>query len=56
MERIVHVALDFDDARRWDVEQHISLTPEERQQAAKELRDRVYGADCPDVRETRRPS
>jgi len=51
MERIVHIARDFRDAREWDIQQHVSLTPEERQRIAKELRDRVYGTDCPDVRE-----
>jgi hypothetical protein len=56
MERIVRVARDFDEARRWDVEQHVTMTPHERQRAAKELRDRVYGTACPDVRDTRRPS
>ena len=54
MERIVHVAHDFREAREWDVEQHVSMTPEQRQRAAKELRDRVYGTLCPDVREAHR--
>ena len=54
MERIVHIARSFDEARAWDIEQHLALTPEERQRAAKELRDRVYGADCPDVRQVHR--
>ncbi|MBI5486251.1 MAG: hypothetical protein HY905_02845 [Deltaproteobacteria bacterium] len=51
MERIVHVARDFREARAWDIEQHVSMTPEQRQRAAKELRDRVYGPHCPDVRD-----
>jgi hypothetical protein len=54
MERIVHVARDFREARAWDIEQHLAMTPEQRQRAAKELRDRVYGANCPDVREADR--
>ncbi|MDI7268995.1 MAG: hypothetical protein QME96_13485 [Myxococcota bacterium] len=56
MERIVHVADGFEQARAWDIEQHVSMTPEERRQAAKELRDRVYGTDRPDVRESQRLS
>jgi hypothetical protein len=56
MERVVHVARSFDEARAADIEQHLALSPEERQRAAKELRDRVFGTDRPDVREAQRRS
>jgi NTP pyrophosphatase (non-canonical NTP hydrolase) len=52
MERIVHKSRSFEEADRWDIEQHISMTPEERQEVAQELRERVYGRDAPDVRES----
>lgn len=51
MERIVHISRSFEEAEEWDILQSIMMTPEERLEAAKELRDRVYGKDRPDVRE-----
>ena len=54
MERIVRKSRTFEEADRWDVEQHTSMTPEERQRAAKELRERAYGKQPPDVRESTR--
>ncbi len=54
MDRVAHKATSFADAERWDREQHWAMTPDERLAAAKELRDRVYGRDAPDVREAER--
>ncbi len=51
MKPIVHKATSFQDADAWDIAQHIKMTPEERQKAAKELRDRYYGKNAPDVRD-----
>ena len=51
MKPIVHKATGFQDADAWDIAQHIQMTPEERQKAAKELRDRFYGKNAPDVRD-----
>ena len=51
MKPIVHKANSFQDADAWDIAQHIQMTPEERQKAAKELRDRCYGKNAPDVRD-----
>jgi len=53
MEKVVHVARSFADAERWDIEQQIRLTPEQRQAIAGELRKRVYGPHPPDVRTSR---
>ncbi len=50
MERIVHKSMSFEEAREWDIEQAISMSPEERLAAAKVLRDRFYPSDAPDVR------
>jgi hypothetical protein len=50
VERIVHKAHGFDEARAWDIAQLAAMTPDERRRVAKALRDRYYGADCPDVR------
>lgn len=43
MKRIVNKALDQKEAELWDILQQISMKPEERQQAAKELKRKVYG-------------
>lgn len=51
MERIVHIAKSFEEAEEWDIQQNISMTPDERLTAARELAERVYGKDQPDVRE-----
>lgn len=51
MERIVHKTRNFKKAAEWDVMQQLQMTVEERQEAAKELQRRVYGANVPDVRE-----
>ena len=51
MERVVHRALSHDQARAWDIEQHVSMTPEERLRAARVLKDRAYPHDSKDVRE-----
>jgi hypothetical protein len=53
-DRTVHKARGFDEARRWDIEQHVSATHEERQATARELKRRVYGDGAPDVREAER--
>lgn len=54
MERIVHKSHSFEEAQEWDIRQQLEMTPEERQRVARALRDRVYGADAPDVRESER--
>jgi hypothetical protein len=54
MEREAHKSRSFADADRWDKEQQWAMTPDERLAIAKELRDRVYGKDAPDVRESER--
>ena len=51
MERIVHKSHSFKEAEEWDILQHIQMSPEERQNAAKELKKRVYGNHAPDIRE-----
>lgn len=50
IKRAVHISYEFVDAESWDIEQQVSLSPEERQKAAKELRSRVFGKTVRDVR------
>ena len=52
MKRIYHKAKNFKEAEEWDINQHLSMTPEERQAVAKALRKRVYGRKTIDVRES----
>jgi hypothetical protein len=43
MERIINKAKSHKEAEKWDILQQINMSPEERQQAAKKLKDRIYG-------------
>jgi len=54
MEREANKAHSFAEAERWNLKQLWAMTPEQRLEIAKVLRDRVYGADAPDVRESER--
>jgi len=54
MERIVHIAVDFQDAEQWDIQQQLAMTPDERLEAAHQLICRHYGTDLPDVRDSHR--
>lgn len=48
--RSFNIATSFSAAKDWDIFQQISLTPDQRQRAAKELKRRVFGKHAPDVR------
>jgi hypothetical protein len=54
MERVANKAHSFAEAERWDREQMWAMTPDERIEIARILRDRAYGPDAPDVRESER--
>jgi hypothetical protein len=49
-DRSFNKAMNFSEAERWDILQQISMTPEQRQRAAKELKQRVFGKHAPDIR------
>ena len=51
MKRIVHKTYSFKDAEEWDIQQQINMTPQQRMEAAKQLKDRVYGKTTIDIRE-----
>jgi hypothetical protein len=51
VERIANKAIGFDAARDWEREQYRQLDPDGRRRVSKALRERVYGKNCPDVRE-----
>ena len=52
MERICNKAKNYKEAEEWDIKQQLSMTSEERQDAAKELRERVYGRDNIDIKDS----
>ncbi len=52
MKRIFHISHDFSEAELWDINQQVNLGPEKRQQAAKELKIRVFGKNPKDVRDS----
>jgi len=54
MDRDGNKSRSFADAERYDREQQWRMTSDERLLAAAELRERVYGKNCPDVREAER--
>lgn len=50
IDRSFNKTTSFSAAKNWDILQQISMTPEQRQRAAKELKQRVFGKYAPDVR------
>ncbi len=51
MKRVFNKAQNKQQAEKWDIEQNISMTPDQRFSVASELKRRVYGTINPDVRE-----
>jgi len=54
MKPVYHKARNFNEAEEWDIIQNLEMSAEERQNAAKELRIRVYGRKPLDVKESHR--
>jgi len=54
MERVVNISKNANDAQEWDIKQQLSMSVEERQHAARLLKERVYGKNNPDIREAER--
>jgi len=52
MKRIVRKSKNFREAHLWDIRQQIGMTHEERQNIAKVLKERIYGKNSPDVRDS----
>lgn len=50
-----HVSWSYKEADEYDIKQQISMTPEERQEIALELKRRCYGDDVADIRDVHRP-
>jgi hypothetical protein len=54
MERVVNKAKNYKEAEKWDIQQQINMTIEQRRKAANELKKRFYGKNSPDVRSVRK--
>ncbi|HKJ67038.1 MAG TPA: hypothetical protein VKA68_03725 [bacterium] len=54
MKRVVNKDQNFHEADRWDVKQQKRMTVEQRQAAAKALKERAFGPNPPDIRESER--
>ena len=54
MERVANKARSFREADEQEIQQHLSMTPQERMRAAKLLKERMFPGKNPDVREWHR--
>jgi hypothetical protein len=54
MDRDANKARSFAEAELWDRKQQWAMSPDERHEIARILRDRAYGPNAPDVREAER--
>ena len=52
LQRVVKIFKSFEEQEKAEIEYYIKLSPEERQNIAKELKKRFYGDNCPDVRKS----
>ena len=43
MKRVANIAKNFKEAEEWDIKQQVNMTPQERMEAARILRERFYG-------------
>ena len=51
MKMVVNIAKNFAEAEKWDIEQQINMSANERFAAVNLLKKRVYGSSVKDVRE-----
>jgi hypothetical protein len=54
MDREAQKSRSFEDADHWDRSQQLAMTPDQRLEIARVLRERVFGRGAPDVRESAR--
>ena len=53
MERVVKIFHSHDEAHKYDINQQIDMTIAQRMDAARILKERVYGIKVKDIRECR---
>lgn len=49
--RAVRIFKSYEEQEKWDIQYYISLSPEERQSIARELRERYFGTNRPRIRD-----
>jgi len=49
--KVVKIFMSFQEQKALDIQYYISLSPEERQRIARELRERYYGANPRRIRD-----
>jgi hypothetical protein len=54
MKRVVNISRNAEEAQKWDIKQHLNMSVEERQAAARLLKERVYGKNIMDIKEAER--
>jgi len=54
MEPISHKSKNFKEAEKYDIKQHNQMSPSERQSVAKNLRERYFGKNPPDLRDSQK--
>jgi len=54
MERVCNKARTFEEAEEQDLLYYVRMTVDERQELAKELREKVYGEEVSDVRDVKK--
>lgn len=54
MKRVFNRAKNHKEAEEWDIQQQLSMTPDERKKVAHELKKRFYGENPPDVRSVKK--
>jgi len=53
MKRVVNIAKSHREARDYDIRQANEMTSVQRQKIAKKLKEKVYGNQTPDIKESR---
>lgn len=54
IEPIFQKSKNFQEAEKYDIKQHTQMSSSERQAAVKKLRERYFGKNVPDVRDSHR--
>jgi hypothetical protein len=54
MVRVFNKAKNHKEAKEWDIQQQLNMTPDERKKVAHELKKRFYGKNPPDVRSVKK--
>jgi hypothetical protein len=54
IKRVVHISHSFAEAEQWEIQQELSMTPQQRLSAAKKMQQWTYGKKQKDIRDWHR--